>query len=311
MSLLKVDLDHLHINAPNYKTEIPQNIPELENRETVYQNIRFDPRQLPSIQFKCRELKLNDLNLGDWRFQATPSENGLTIDRLQAHTDHVDILASGTWQTTPHWTSLQMELSSDDFGKGLNQLGYGSGAISGGKVKATFQGNYPGDPLQFDRGYLQGNLDLSISDGRLKDVNPGVGRIFGLFDLYAAPRRLFLDFGDVLGKGLEFEKISGHFTFAEGFAETKGLVLESTMSKVIFQGKTDLRRHLYDQTMIVMPHIENALSVASLSLGGIGIGLKAATFLLQSMLKDELNQIIQFRYRITESWEKPKIEMIE
>jgi uncharacterized protein (TIGR02099 family) len=309
--LLKIDLNHLHINAPNHKTQTSQNIPELENRETVYQNIRFDPRQLPNIQFKCRELKINDLNLGDWRFQATPIENGLNIDRLQAHTDHVDILASGSWQANPYWTSLQMELSSDDFGKGLNQLGYGSGAMSGGKVKATFQGNYPGDPLQFDRGYLQGELDLNISDGRLEDVNPGVGRIFGLFDLYAAPRRLFLDFGDVLGKGLEFENIRGHFKFAEGFAETKGLTLESTMSKVIFRGKTDLRRHLYDQIMIVMPHIENALSVASLSLGGIGIGLKAATFLLQSMLKDELNQIIQFRYRITDSWEKPKIEMVE
>jgi len=310
-NLLKIDLNYLHIDVPNHKTQLPQNIPELENRETVHQKIRFDPRQLPTIQFKCRELTLNDLNLGDWRFQATPSENGLSIDRLQAHTDHVDIVASGTWQLFPYWTSLQMELSSDDFGKGLNELGYGSGAMSGGKMKATFQGNYPGDPLQFDRGYVQGNLDLSISDGRLKDVNPGVGRIFGLFDLYAAPRRLFLDFGDVLGKGLEFEKISGHFTFAEGFAETKGLILESTMSKVIFEGKTDLRRHLYDQTMIVMPHIENALSVASLSLGGIGIGLKAAAFLLQSLLKDELNQIIQFRYRITESWEKPKIEMVE
>jgi len=309
--LLKIDLDYLHINTPTHDIQIPQNIPELENRETVYQNIRFDPRQLPSIQFKCRELKLNDLNLGDWRFQATPFEDGLNIDRLQAHTEHLDILASGSWQTNSHWTSLQMELSSDDFGKGLKELGYGSGAISEGKVKATFQGNFPGDPLQFDRGYLEGNLSLKISDGRLEDVNPGVGRVFGLFDLHSVPKRLFLDFGDVLGKGLKFENIEGEFSFADGFAEIKGLVLESAMSKVIFQGKTDLRRHLYDQTMIVMPNVMDTLSIASLSLGGIGIGLKAATFLLQSMLKDELNQIIQFRYRITESWEKPNIEMVE
>jgi uncharacterized protein YhdP len=251
------------------------------------------------------------LNLGDWRFQATPFEDGLNIDRLQAHTEHLDVLASGSWQTNPHWTSLQMELSSDDFGKGLKELGYGSGAISEGKVKATFQGNFPGDPLQFDRGYLEGNLSLKISDGRLEDVNPGVGRVFGLFDLHSVPKRLFLDFGDVLGKGLKFENIEGEFSFADGFAEIKGLVLESAMSKVIFQGKTDLRRHLYDQTMIVMPNVMDTLSIASLSLGGIGIGLKAATFLLQSMLKDELNQIIQFRYRITESWEKPNIEMVE
>lgn len=308
--LLKIDLDYLHINALNGKYQIPQNISELEPRETMYQQIRFDPRQLPNLQFKCRELKINDLNLGDWRFQTTSSEEGLMIDRLQAQTDHLDIVASGIWQTTPHWTSLQMQLNSDDFGKGLKQLGYGSGAISEGKVNATFQGNYPGDPLQFDRGYLEGTLDLNISDGRLEDIEPGAGRIFGLFDLYSAPRRLFLDFGDVLGKGLKFENIGGHFKFTKGFAETSGLTLESTMSKVIFKGKTDLRRHLYDQTMMVIPNLIDTLSVASLSLGGIGFGLKAATLILQSVLKDEINQIITFNYRITESWEKPRIEMV-
>jgi uncharacterized protein YhdP len=309
-NLLKIDLNNLTVNNPPQNTQISHNVPDLENRETVYQQVRFDPRQLPMIQFKCRELKLNDLNLGNWRFQTTSSKEGLSIDRLQAHTEHVEIVANGTWNVSPHWTSLQMELISDDFGKGLNQLGYGSGAISGGKVKAIFQGNFPGDPLQFDRGYLEGTLDLNILDGRLEDIEPGAGRIFGLFDLYSAPRRLFLDFGDVLGVGLKFKTIGGHFKFTEGFAETKGLILDSTMSKVIFQGKTDLRRHLYDQTMLVLPNVMDTLSVASLGLGGVGVGIKAVTLLLESILKDELNQIVKFNYRITESWEKPRIEMI-
>jgi len=306
-SALQIDLDRLYINIPEYKNQDDTNILRLKDRDVVNQTIRFDPRALPILQIKCRELKINDLKLGIWRFQATPSEEGLTIDKLQAQTEHLDVQASGIWEVSPQWTSLQVQLESDNFGESLKQLGYKSGAISGGKVQATFQGNFPGDPLQFDRGYLKGLLDLNISKGRLEDVDPGVGRFFGLFDLYAAPRRLFLDFGDVLGTGLEFEKISGQFQFAEGFAETKELLLESTMSDVIFKGKTDLRRHLYDQTMIVMPHIANMVSVLSLALGGVG--LKAVTVLLQSMLKEEFNQLIQFRYQITESWEKPRIVM--
>ncbi|MEY3219551.1 MAG: hypothetical protein RIT27_908 [Pseudomonadota bacterium] len=307
--ILKIDLERLFIDVKNDKKQQDKNILPLKDRDTVNQIIRFDPRELPELQVKCRELKINDLNLGIWRFQTTSSEEGLTINKLQAQVEHLDIEANGSWKLSPQLTSLQIQLQSDNFGHGLKQLGYKSGAISGGKVRANFQGNFPGDPLQFDRGYLEGILDLNISKGRLEDIEPGAGRFFGLFDLYAAPRRLFLDFGDVLGTGLEFENIGGQFQFAEGFAETKGLLLESTMSNVLIQGKTDLRRHLYDQTMIVMPHIANTLSVISLALGGVG--LKAMTLLLQSMLKEELNQIIQFRYKITESWEKPRIEMID
>lgn len=306
--LLKIDLKNLTLQIPNHEDQPPP-VADLEPRDTVYQTIRLDPRQLPSIQFKCLDLKLNDLKLGDWRFQTTPTEDGLSIDRLQAQTEYIEMIASGNWQVSPHWTSLHIELTSDDFGKALKQLGYESGTISGGKVTAVFQGNYPGDPLQFDRGYLEGSLSLKISNGRLEDIEPGAGRIFGLFDLYSAPKRLFLDFGDVLGKGLKFDNIIGEFSLVNGFAQTKATLLESSMSNVIFQGKTDLRRRLYDQMMIVMPKVADTLSVASLSLGGIGV--KAATLLLQSLLKDELNQFVKFKYHITGSWEQPRIKMVE
>ena len=280
-----------------------------------HQAAALDPRALPALSLRCQALFVNELALGAWQLDTQPVADGLRLQRLQAVAGNLALEAQGDWlyrrQTAlskgadEQVTQLTATLRSPDFGATLAQLGYASQAIQGGVTRLDFQGDWPGSPFAFNRAYLRGYLDLSIEAGRLIDVEPGAGRIFGLFDLQAVPRRLFLDFRDVFGQGLSFDQIQGRFFIEGGSAYTDQLLLRGPLTDVALAGRTGLLTRTYDQTMRVMPHLSNTLPLVGGLVGGLGVG--AAVLALQAVFKDDLKQVVTYDYQITGPWEAPEI----
>jgi len=60
-----------------------------------------------------------------------------------------------------------------------------------------------------------------LKRGRLLQVEPGAARLVGLFALQALPRRLTLDFTDIVQDGLDFETVKGNLAVENGVANTK------------------------------------------------------------------------------------------
>ena len=95
-------------------------------------------------------------------------------------------------------------MQGDNWGKGLTRLGYpqtmrdGSGRIS---ADLSWQGPLYRPALE----NLEGTIRVRIESGRLLGADPGLGRIVGLFSVQALPRRLALDFEDVVDEGFEFD----------------------------------------------------------------------------------------------------------
>src|SRR3546814_3741844 len=98
--------------------------------------------------------------------------------------------------------------SSDLFGTLLGGLGYG-GRLAGGEGRARFEAGWPSSPADFSLAALDGTLTLDTRDGRLLEVEPGAGRVFGLLSIAELPRRLSLDFRDFFSKGFAFNEIDG------------------------------------------------------------------------------------------------------
>jgi uncharacterized protein YhdP len=157
---------------------------------------------------------------------------------------------------------------------------------------------------------MDGTLSIHVTDGRIPEASsPGVGRLLGLVSLAELPRRLTLDFGDVLGKGLAFDTIAGDFHLAGGNATTDNLVIAGPAANISITGRTGLRARDYDQQMVVVPHVGNSLPlVGAVVAGPIGA---AAGFAMQGLLGKGLNKAASARYRISGSWDKPVMTLIE
>jgi uncharacterized protein YhdP len=156
---------------------------------------------------------------------------------------------------------------------------------------------------------MDGKLSVNVTDGRIPEVAPGVGRLFGLVSIVELPRRLTLDFGDVFGKGLAFDSIAGDFQLAHGNATTNNLEIHGPAAEISIKGRTGLRAKDYDQEVHVLPHVGNSLPIVGAVVGG-PIGA-AAGFVVQGLLGRGLSHAAGARYRITGSWDKPVMTLIE
>lgn len=269
-----------------------------------------DPAALPPLHVWASDLRLGEAKLGEARLETWPTEHGMHIDQLRALSKRVQINAGGDWNgnADDSHTHMRMDFAAENLGSMLGAFGY-RGVFNGGKTHARLDASWPGAPSSLALADLDGTLGIEVSHGRILEVAPGVGRLFGLVSVAELPRRLTLDFGDVFGKGLAFDSIIGDFHFADGTATTDNLKIQGPSADIAITGRTGIRARDYDQQVLVVPHVGNSLPVVGAVVAG-PVGA-AAGFAVQGLLGKGLNRAASARYRITGSWDKPVFTLIE
>jgi uncharacterized protein YhdP len=187
-------------------------------------------------------------------------------------------------------------------------MGYAE-SIKEGSSHVEIAAQWDGSPTSFSLNKATGNMALKIENGRLLDIEPGAGRIFGLVNLQALPRRLSLDFSDIFDSGFAFDRIKGSFTFANGVATTRDLKMKGPAAKVETNGKIDLLERSYDQVVTVIPAVSSGLPVAGAVVGGVVGG--AAVLLAEQLFKQEIEEATKVKYTVTGSWNDPVITSIQ
>ena len=274
-------------------------------------NTGINPAALPPFHVSLGELRLGDAKLGEARLETWPTANGLHIEQLRALSSRVQITASGDWNgsATDSHTHMRIDFAAQDLGAMLGAFGF-EGLVDGGKTSDQLDASWPGGPSALSLVNMNGKLSVNVSNGRIPEVSsPGAGRLLGLASLTELPRRFSLDFGDVFGKGLGFDLITGDFNLADGNATTSNLKIHSSAGEVSITGSTDLRARKFDQQVVVVPHVGNSLPVFGAVVGG-PIGA-AAGFAVQGLLGHGLNKAAGARYKVTGGWDKPVMTLIE
>ena len=85
--------------------------------------------------------------------------------------------------------------------------------------------------------------------------------------------------------------------------------MDGFAAKIRITGDTDLNQRSYDQQMFVTPKIRHSLPVIGAVAAGATVGW--SLLLLQNLFKDIIDKAIEIEYKITGSWEDPKIELIK
>ena len=274
-------------------------------------NTGINPAALPPFHVWVGELRMGDARLGEARLETWPTAEGLHIEQLRALSSRVQITGSGDWNgnASNSHTHMKINFAAEDLGAMLGALGF-DGLVNGGRTRDQLDASWPGAPSGLSLATMDGTLSIRVDDGRIPEAtSPGVGRLLGLVSLTELPRRLTLDFGDVFGKGLAFDSISGDFKLANGNAVTDNLSIIGPAASISVNGRTGLRARDYDQQMVVVPRVGNSLPLVGAVVGG-PVGA-AAGFAVQGILGRGLNQAASARYRITGSWDNPVITLVE
>lgn len=272
-------------------------------------DVDFDPRKIPSIDLNIKHLSMGGANFGSLQLEAKKTQKGLSINKFLLSSKRDQLQASGRWETTKKGqiTEFKGQLKSDSLG-GLLRDADLSDDLEGAPVTLTFNFDWLGSPAAFSKDIINGSLKIKSGAGRLLNLEPGAGRVLGLFSLSTLQRRLRLDFSDLVQKGFSFDKVKGNFTIIDGDAKTDRFYIEGPSSRLSFKGRIGLKAEDYDQTVTVTPKTTESLPLAGALAAGPIVG--AAVFVVQKIAGKTINKLVDYQYRITGTWANPEIKQL-
>jgi uncharacterized protein (TIGR02099 family) len=269
-----------------------------------------DPREWPSLQVHIGDLHVENHPIGGVDLVTSRMQNGMRIDSLAIAQDAVQAEARGDWLITPEGerSSLEATITSTDVRATLRALNY-TEFLEAERAQVSAQLTWPGG---FDATFVKrasGAITVAADKGQLLTLQPGAGRVLGLFSVAALPRRLSLDFSDITEEGLGFDTIHGDFALREGNAYTSNLLLRGPAAEIGVAGRTGLGSQDFDQTAIVTGNLGASIPVAGVLAGGPAVG--AALLLFSQVFKEPLKGIARGYYRITGTWDEPLVERVD
>jgi len=291
-----VDLAYLDIE----KLDQPENFGELR------------PSNLPPLRFTTVYLRYHGMPFSDFALAAQPRDETLDVNSFRVRRGDLLLTGKGFWEYDPvensHLSSVNLVMKGSGVGEAIEALGFGN-SMSSGTIDFSGGFTWPAPLHAFSLENLVGDARMEITDGVLNNVEPGSGRYVGLLSLTALPRRLSLDFSDVLIEGLTFETISGNYHIENGVLSTQNTRMDGPAAKIKVSGKTGILRRDYNQTISVTPKIRQTLPIIGAVSAGTTVGW--GLLLLQNVFKKVIDDAVEVEYQVTGSWDDPQIELIK
>ena len=270
------------------------------------------PRDYPATEISLREVQVDNLRFTDVYLKTQPAASGLALSELVVRSPLYTAQGSGQWVQNPDGreeSALQLFAHTNDVGLAVADMGR-VGSLTGGRGQLNIDANWLGELWAPDFASLTGGINFELADGRVNDLDPGAGRVFGLLALQTLPQRLSLDFSD-LGDGLGYEVVKGDFALGGGKAVAKALLLEGPVGVVSVVGPIDYINRQYDQRIVVLPNVGGSLPLIGAFVGGplTAASVYLADKVLRSMGVD-VNQFGRQDYSLTGDFDSPELNLI-
>ena len=272
-------------------------------------------KDFPSMSVDVAQLVYGDELLGTVRFDLQPVADGIelrgvtgTLRGLAFNDARLTWRRDGRGDVTRFFGVLQ----ADDVAPVLESFGY-AGSVASEKLSLRADVGWSGSPLSFALRDLDGSAAVDLRDGRFVQVEgAGAARLLGIFDFASIARRARLDFTDVFGEGLSFDRIEGRLQFAAGaLTFPDNLRVEGPGSEFRLAGRVDLATGALSNDMIVTLPLSRTLpwyaAYAALTANPLaGAGLLVA----ERLLRDQLNQFSSAKYHVSGTIDEPLVNFV-
>jgi len=282
-------------------------------KKTTASGSPTSPRDLPALKIKSEDFRWQGESLGQLELNTEKDLWGQQIKLLQLKSDDLVANFSGQWrqddQGRQH-TKLDFDIQGKNLGNTLNKLDISS-TLDGGEGSLKGVMRWDDAPYKLALSTWNGELDVSVKNGRLNQVNPGFGRVLGLLNLDQLPKRLALQFSDVSGKGFEFSELGGHVALVDGAAYFQQFKIESASANMNLSGSADLGSRQYNLELGVIPNISSTVPLAAGLIAGPQVG--AVAYLVDKLASGvgvDINKAVEQHYRITGSWDEPIVKSL-
>ncbi len=271
---------------------------------------------LPSMDIETENLGLLDrheLGKAVLKAESVKRSNGneWLIRQLRISNEDAFVEATGRWTALPgsHPTiQLDFQLNVSNEGNLLKRLLF-DGLLKGGV--AVYKGNihWRGLPFVPDFNSMSGNLSSNHTNGQIVKIKPGAAKLLSVLSLQSLPRRMGMDFRDLVAEGFSYDSVAGDYVITDGIMKTENLQIIGLPAEVDLKGIINIVDMTQDLEAEIRPEINAA--GASIAVGLINPIVGVGTFLAQTLAREPLKQNFTYHYRITGSWASPVVEIMD
>ena len=262
---------------------------------------------LPAIDLVIDRCQIDKADLGQLKLKAE-NKQGVWDAAFEMHNDGGDLQGSGRWRHDSAQTETRIEfsLAAKNVDRLLTRFGHPN-TIKRGTANVDASLSWAGSPWAIDYPSLAGKLKLEAASGQFNKLDPGVGRLLGVFSLQSLPRRISLDFRDVFSSGFAFDTISGNFVVSHGVMDTRDLKIRGPAAKVMMSGSVDLDAETQDLKVRVQPEFGESVATGVLLVNPV---VGAAAWALNKLFGNPLDKAFAFDYAVSGYWNDPKVEKL-
>ncbi len=272
-----------------------------------------DPRKIPAVDLNIDKLFRGDDLLGSLAFKVRPTAKGTAFNDLDLNLKGLLVDGSAGWEGVPgasgSWYKGRLE--GKNLADVLKAWGFAP-TVTSRDFRMDVDGRWQGSPAWVSLKRFSGNMDAVLHNGQFVEVDAGAQalRVFGLLNFNSIGRRLRLDFTDLFGKGLSYDRVKGLLVASEGVYVTREpIAVTGPSSNFELDGTLDMVRDRVDANLMVTLPVTNNLPLAALIVGAPAVG--GALFLVDRLLGDRVARYASVHYRVEGPVKEPKMTFVK
>ena len=298
---IAINLQYVRLPAADPTVQADENAPD--------PLASVDPTKIPALDITVNQLYQGEDLVGGWSLKIRPTAKGIALNDLDLGLKGMLLQGSGTWEGAPGSTSswYKGRISGKNLADVLKGWGFAP-SVTSEDFHMDVDGRWPGSPAWVASKRFSGSIDASLNKGQFVEVEGGAQalRVFGLLNFNSIGRRLRLDFSDLFGKGLSYDRVKGLLVASNGVYVTREpIVLTGPSSNLELNGTLDLVADQVDAKLLVTLPVTNNLPIAALIVGAPAIG--GALFLIDKLIGDRVARFASVNYTVKGPWKEPKI----
>lgn len=296
-----INLQAVRLPAPDPKVLADENSPD--PLATV------DPTKIPALDITINQLYQGKDLVGAWSLKIRPTAKGIAFNSLDLGLKGILLVGSGGWEGTPGASNswYKGRLSGKNLADVLKGWGYAP-SVTSQSFHMDVDGRWPGSPAWVGTKRFSGTLDATLNEGQFVEVEGSAQalRVFGLLNFNSIGRRLRLDFSDLFGKGLSYDRVKGLLVATNGVYVTREPIrLTGPSSTIELNGTLNMVADRIDAKLLVTLPVTNNLPIAALIVGAPAVG--GALFLMDKLIGDRVSRFASVQYTVKGPWKEPKI----
>ena len=183
-------------------------------------------------------------------------------------------------------------------------------SLTSKSANAKVKGSWPGAPYEFSLFTAEAKSNVTIKDGRFRDVSSGAAdKVLGFLNFDDWMSRMQLKIKDLDSNEMPFSSIRGNFDLKDEHLKPPDLTINSAAIKMAMKGDLNLRNQMIDANLDVTIPVTRNLVLPAAAVGGLPAA--ATVYVIEKVLGSQLDKLTTMKYIVEGPFGDPNVALKE